>query len=75
MGLVEAAESGLDLRRLLLASGEGKEVGRLQKCIFFCLINNIVNNIPFLTIFIMGNYDGRSKSSKGQEISTCNSKL
>ena len=35
MGLVEAAESGLDLRRLLLASGEGKEVGRLQKCIFF----------------------------------------
>ena len=35
MGLVEAAESGLDLRRLLLASGEGKEVGRLQKCIFY----------------------------------------
>ena len=26
VGLVKAAESGLDFRRLLLASGEGKEV-------------------------------------------------
>ena len=26
MGLVKAAESGLDFRRLLLAGGEGKEV-------------------------------------------------
>ena len=31
VGLVEAAESGLDFRRLLLASGEGKEVSCRNK--------------------------------------------
>ena len=42
-------------------------VGRARRWVdcksaFFSLINDIVNNIPFLTIFILGNYDGRSKA-------------